>query len=540
MSEIQSEANNTFQRATQLQREGRLEEAIALYREAIEKNPNFAWYYHDLGEALIALGDPKEAIECYRKAVEISPESGLFNYGLAEVLNRDGKLNEAINFYKNAVTRGSGYHKFYCHFGKALAKQGNLNQAVAQYRKAIELNSKNYHYHIELAQAFAKLQDWDNAIHYYRSANNLNPNALDSEFRDLLIEENPGSTFKVNSHKISKGDLDSNRYGKVVFKGKEVYISSNHFSPVSENNQAKKLFKNSVRRVNVEVFSFCNRQCVFCPNKYGTRLNENQYLDENIYLKIVNELASINYDGRFGFHQYNETLSDKIILKRITQARSKLPQANITITTNGDYLDFNYLQELNSAGLSGLYINIYGPKNGIFDDQYISSRINKMAIKLGINEVKPSYKKRFGYSLKASHKSTSINISGRDISSIGYNRGELVETGPNVANRSSPCFSPFENLEVDYRGNILPCCNIYPDFSEHSQYVTSSLKDGRSIFEHYANSKLVNWRRNLIRFFPKGSPCQSCSRSELPELVTLKSVDGVNIFAEKLMKLSNQ
>jgi tetratricopeptide (TPR) repeat protein len=112
MSEIQSGANNTFQRATQLQREGRLEEAIALYREAIEKNPNFAWYYYYLGEALIALGDPKEAIECYRKAVEISPESGWFNnrlsFRLATKTRLDSNWIITLDKYEKKIYSQSG------------------------------------------------------------------------------------------------------------------------------------------------------------------------------------------------------------------------------------------------------------------------------------------------------------------------------------------------------------------------------------------------------------------------------------------------
>jgi hypothetical protein len=78
MSEIQSGANNTFQRATQLQREGRLEEAIALYREAIEKNPNFAWYYYYLGEALAKKNQLREAASCYKKALALNPEKYQF------------------------------------------------------------------------------------------------------------------------------------------------------------------------------------------------------------------------------------------------------------------------------------------------------------------------------------------------------------------------------------------------------------------------------------------------------------------------------
>jgi tetratricopeptide (TPR) repeat protein len=113
MSEIQSGANSVFQRARKLQREGRLEEAIALYRKAIELNKmleirtsfyfyktarylkrknlledaaqmyecaikhnyNFAWYYYELAETLTKLGRIEKAIEAYKQGINIRPNS---------------------------------------------------------------------------------------------------------------------------------------------------------------------------------------------------------------------------------------------------------------------------------------------------------------------------------------------------------------------------------------------------------------------------------------------------------------------------------
>lgn len=536
MSNENPTQNVFLKKARQLQREGKLHESIIIYLKAIENNPTFSWYYYELGEALGAVGNFEESIQHYRKAIELNPKSACFNYRLAKVLSQDENLlDEAIVCFLNAINNGSGNPEFNYQLGRTLEKKGNWNQAIVEYKKAIELDSKKYHYYISLANAFAKLQDWDNAMPAYRAANNINPYALESESNHVLIEK-PGVAFQVNNHTICQSDLDSDKYAKVIFKGKQIYISDRHFCPISEIDIAKKLFKNSIRRVHVEVFSFCNRKCVFCPNQYGTRLKENQYLDEKIYLNILKELALIHYDGIFGFHQYNEPLADKIILQRITQAKYYLPKANIIINTNGDYLDFNYLEELQKSGLMSLNISIYGPKNGIFDEQYIVERMSRMADKLELKQKQPSYRKGFGYAIKEYYKDTLINIWGRNIASIGFNRGELVDVGPTVINRSCPCFYPFEDLSVDYRGNVLPCCNVYADLPEHDQYIIGNLNDGRSIFEHYVDQQLVNWRKNLIRFFPKGSPCQTCSRLEFPELVTLKNVNSLENLAQSLME----
>jgi tetratricopeptide (TPR) repeat protein len=78
MSEIKSGANSVFQRGRKLQREGRLEEAIALFREAIKRNPSFSWNYYLLGEVLAKKNQLREAASCYKKALSLNPEKYQF------------------------------------------------------------------------------------------------------------------------------------------------------------------------------------------------------------------------------------------------------------------------------------------------------------------------------------------------------------------------------------------------------------------------------------------------------------------------------
>ncbi|MGB3532294.1 MAG: tetratricopeptide repeat protein [Microcoleaceae cyanobacterium] len=51
-----------------LAKQGRLEEAIQLYREAITQNPHSVWCYVNLGEMLTQQGKIEEAIQCYQAA----------------------------------------------------------------------------------------------------------------------------------------------------------------------------------------------------------------------------------------------------------------------------------------------------------------------------------------------------------------------------------------------------------------------------------------------------------------------------------------
>ena len=53
----------------------------------------------------------------------------------------------------------------------------------------------------------------------------------------------------------------------------------------------------------VEINSLCNRSCQWCPRHYYDR--EDGLLPEEVFVKIVSELAEINFAGRFGFHLFN-------------------------------------------------------------------------------------------------------------------------------------------------------------------------------------------------------------------------------------------
>jgi len=52
MTQQESSIGHLLNQANQLKLLGKLDQAIALYQQLIEVNPNFAWAYYDLGETL--------------------------------------------------------------------------------------------------------------------------------------------------------------------------------------------------------------------------------------------------------------------------------------------------------------------------------------------------------------------------------------------------------------------------------------------------------------------------------------------------------
>jgi tetratricopeptide (TPR) repeat protein len=73
-----------IKKANHLKRIGKLDEAIAVYQEAIEVNPNFPWYYYELGDALEKQDRWEEAIREFKKAIQINPEFDLARKAIAD------------------------------------------------------------------------------------------------------------------------------------------------------------------------------------------------------------------------------------------------------------------------------------------------------------------------------------------------------------------------------------------------------------------------------------------------------------------------
>ena len=64
--------------------------------------------------------------------------------------------------------------------------------------------------------------------------------------------------------------------------------------------------------VEIGIHSFCNRNCWFCANSAKVdRHSTMEIMPENVFEKIVKELASIEYRGVFILHRFNEPLAGK-------------------------------------------------------------------------------------------------------------------------------------------------------------------------------------------------------------------------------------
>ena len=74
-----------------LKDQGKLEEAVACYRRALELKPDYTEAHNNLGVALKEQGKMDEAAACCRRALELKPDYAEAHSNLGSVLKEQGK-----------------------------------------------------------------------------------------------------------------------------------------------------------------------------------------------------------------------------------------------------------------------------------------------------------------------------------------------------------------------------------------------------------------------------------------------------------------
>lgn len=180
-------ATQYFNEGNQLLEEGKLEEAIAIFRRAIEVSPDISWCHQNLGEALAKLGQLEEAIAAFGRAIELNPDFSWSYHHLGDALDRQQQWEEAVVAFRRAIELNPEHFGSYCGLGQGLVKLDRLDEAIAAYRQACDLNPDVDWIHHSLGNALRQRTELDlkAAIASYRRSIDLNPDDVQA-YRKLL------------------------------------------------------------------------------------------------------------------------------------------------------------------------------------------------------------------------------------------------------------------------------------------------------------------------------------------------------------------
>lgn len=207
-----------------LQQEGRLDEAIALYKRALASDASSFPMLVSLGNAYAAQGEIRRARSCFNRALKVDPKSSDAHLALGRLLVREGKPGEAFKEFEKAVSlnpdsalalyeigriylcRGdarrasehlaaavaSSPRLFQAHYslGKTFMKLGDYRSALRSLQRTLELRPDHWQSHNDMGVVFGTVGRPDKAAHHFREALRINPGHLPTKRNlDAAVEQ---------------------------------------------------------------------------------------------------------------------------------------------------------------------------------------------------------------------------------------------------------------------------------------------------------------------------------------------------------------
>ena len=160
--------------------QGNPDNAIILYKKALELKPDFTDAYNDLAAAYTMIGENQLAIENYKKALEINPSHPEANANLGSVYYSLRNYKQAIAAYEKALKIKAGYKSYYVktydNLGTTHKALGNYQEAIIIYNKLLEINPRHVISHNKLAILYYETQQYALAIQHCNRAIELGIN----------------------------------------------------------------------------------------------------------------------------------------------------------------------------------------------------------------------------------------------------------------------------------------------------------------------------------------------------------------------------
>jgi protein O-mannosyl-transferase len=124
--------------------QGRIDDAIAHYNQALEYNSSFELAYLNLGTAFAKKGLIDDSINYYKKAIKINNNLQAAWINLGNAYFRKGRLDKALVYYHQAIRVKSDNPEAYNGIGAVMVKKGEKKKAILSFKKALEIDPHFY------------------------------------------------------------------------------------------------------------------------------------------------------------------------------------------------------------------------------------------------------------------------------------------------------------------------------------------------------------------------------------------------------------
>jgi predicted O-linked N-acetylglucosamine transferase (SPINDLY family) len=149
---------------------GQCEEAVFRFRQAVSLQPDLAQAHNNLGLVLLHLGRCEEAVDSLRQAMHLMPELAQAHNNLGLAFWRLGRQDEARDSFWQAVHLQPDLAEAQNNLGTTLAARGLPDEALACYERAVQLEPGHAEALTNLGNAYKDQGRLAEAVATYRAA----------------------------------------------------------------------------------------------------------------------------------------------------------------------------------------------------------------------------------------------------------------------------------------------------------------------------------------------------------------------------------
>jgi len=192
-----------YNMANALTRQENFKDAIAAYTEVLKTRPDMPTAHNNMGIVLSRLGESKKAISHFREALRIKPDYRDAEYNLKIVLKKGETIKDAVTQRRPLAKRvNTNNAEAQMRLGVELFQNGDFGGAIKHFREVLKTNPELIEAHINIGLALAYNRQIDEAVDHFQKALKINPdlaevhNSLGVALLQKGKVEEAGSHFK--------------------------------------------------------------------------------------------------------------------------------------------------------------------------------------------------------------------------------------------------------------------------------------------------------------------------------------------------------
>lgn len=172
---VAQKAYEHYDKAEVHRKEGRYQEALAEYNNALEIKKNMAPPHHGIGLVYQAQGNNAAAIDEYKTAVTIDPDYIFANNDMGMTYISMGQYNDAVSALEKAIQVYENFDDAHANLGEAYYKLKQYPEATKSLEMAVALNENHPRAHTTLGLTYEAVGNTEKAIEEYEKAVKVAP-----------------------------------------------------------------------------------------------------------------------------------------------------------------------------------------------------------------------------------------------------------------------------------------------------------------------------------------------------------------------------